>query len=1239
VAKTHSLTYIVHLSDQTLVTTLAARYPQGVVRAPYNPVGPGGMAVEAANLLIAAGVSVTSPLPLLEVGAAFHTNALTSPYFDASNAFPRDVATFTKSSGWWIFGSSTTFHWVAYFSYSPLAGAQPPVDQSGGTGTPDIPDTIEQALIPQRSYFDGIELPSLTEGNATGGLPYHTPAGAVLFEGTGFAMRQTGTTTNSRSYAPVNLTKVWSRFRLKVRRFGTGQSGVYRLETQSTSSAGLRVYLTATGQFALFTADASTETLVTVAGQVALNERVRIDAFAYCGPNAGGTVPEMELYFCVNGELLFHTTLLPGGLVANAKFASIFVGHVPSTASLAEIDFDDWRDAALPQDKDFRTAAYDNAHTYSAGDLVLWASPNTMPVTKNDIFRTQWHKPVLGFEIFKSVAGGLGVAPRTGIQMNAGWTRLVDSADFLLGSRLVLARPQSVVSMTNWAPAHVGMLALPQINDDTTVNGVSSTTALSEIQLKTNALTRIGGIPGCQGWAGFLVAVRSLRGTTSGQLGYKIGAAARVMTVITEAGAIGPNRVLYTPSTLTAPEALADLEVHYQKGNDVTTGRVTLLCAVVEALGLFAPEDRAKAWTADDADTVNHGSWGVDADLDVPVQPLGLHNAPFYDTPWQRAALPPIGPVMIVGGTYVGNGVGQDLAFKVPPALLWIRPTTLTNPGSKWWPSIAQMGGTYRNQRSLGYVTIPTVFKDDTFVPASADADQQMRFLVRLAGADAGVNQNAITYQYIAFCDPAARFCLSGAVSHVNDASRVPVTDALERSGFTPEFGLFHRGQAGTSSTDDLWAKGTGHTTDLASNLPSTAAAAAAITYGAGQLTFNTGFLQSISSSDFYSFVLFRREDGNADPNAPKLMAMGDYLGDGSASRSVSTGRITGLRPIFLLVVPQNASAAVMRDPSHTGTTSQNISGTSNASTGITGGAVDGFSVGSTLNANGVTYSWFMLLGGATACNNGFGCNGEYTPVTTDTPVDPTFPAAPDPDDPFPPTEPTPTPEPTPDTGPEPDLATACVAYTQKIVNQALSEVGVTRQITDLVAENSQEAATSRLHIKDDIDEVLRRFAWPFAKRYATLVVVAGTTTTPVNPDWQYSYRAPADMVEARRITSQVGTKRQYDPNPIAFERGQDATGELIYTDAEAVQSGVPVVLEYTARVTCPASQGDALFREAVKWKHAASLAPGLSKDAQKAQYCEAKFRDVLETARVRWGNEQQSQKPDNGDPDWIRGR
>jgi hypothetical protein len=354
-----------------------------------------------------------------------------------------------------------------------------------------------------------------------------------------------------------------------------------------------------------------------------------------------------------------------------------------------------------------------------------------------------------------------------------------------------------------------------------------------------------------------------------------------------------------------------------------------------------------------------------------------------------------------------------------------------------------------------------------------------------------------------------------------------------------------------------------------------------------------------------------------------------------------------GQRPAWAMVVPHNG-AAFIRDVSHTGTNSLQFPTTNNAATGITGGGPDSLSVGSALNTNGIIYDVFVFPGSTTAGNGGFSINGEFIVVAPDSPTggdvlggglwDGT---PPDPE--LNPDEPdsgggTPDIPDLPDGVPGTDFGTSCVDSTTFLINQALSLIGVSKQIGDITTELSKEATTARLHWIDDVGATLRAFPWNFATRYARLVLVGGTSTVPVNNDWQYSYRMPSDAVFSRRITNPSMVQRRYDETPVDFRVGSDSTGGLIYTNQSPTDDNdLTPELEYTVRTDCAALNGDHIFRRALVWRHAASLAPALAKDEKKQQFCLAMFARTIGEAETAGANEEQ--KDPEGDAPWTTGR
>src|SRR5262245_32880047 len=72
------------------------------------------------------------PFPIFEVGDPIVPTAggyITSPWFVPGNGFPRDVDSFQKSSGWWIFGDTKSFYWGGSVKLAPSAAGAPAVDE------------------------------------------------------------------------------------------------------------------------------------------------------------------------------------------------------------------------------------------------------------------------------------------------------------------------------------------------------------------------------------------------------------------------------------------------------------------------------------------------------------------------------------------------------------------------------------------------------------------------------------------------------------------------------------------------------------------------------------------------------------------------------------------------------------------------------------------------------------------------------------------------------------------------------------------------------------------------------------------------------------------------------------------------------------------------------------------------------------------------------------------------------
>jgi hypothetical protein len=1261
-AKTQYLTYYVHLDDEDAVNALNAAHPDGVNRAPYNPVGPSGMAVEAA---IAAGLYPPTVLDVLDVGDAFTTNSLTSEWFTTSSTFPKDVAVFTISSGWWIFGSSTKFYWIAKFVYSPAPDGAP-ADVGDDSTTP--------APMPVRYFVDGFEILTDGEGsvNASSG---RSRAGSTTKEGCGFLYANASGAALTRFHQfPSSPARkfVWNRVYVVAKRFGSVSTEIMRITNAATSSSGHRLHVTADGKIAMYTSDGTTVSLVSVTdGQLVIGQRHRLDVMTFIGDN-NATSPASPAvvaitYIWLDGVLVGNCVTLPGGTAANGRVTDISLGSSVATNSGIEIAFDDWRCTDVPDDK--KIIALDGVvPDVSFGSV--YPGLTYPDITAGDLFTLDLSSvrpagvelPDVGYEVFKALntlAGGTPHYPRdpvTGAMDTVNWIRLTDSVDYLQGSRVVLLNNVSG-DLGAYTPADYRIVGCPQTKLSSS-NGLVSTTSGDILKIVTDAVRRLNNVRGAQGWGAVNIGLLSAKQSTKadGSIGYKIGSESAVYTAISSESTSGAwTNVLYQPTLPQAPEAFTDVEAHYEKGADTGSSHVRALLATVDVIGIFDACDIPP-----------------DSGLTAPPTPRGLHNAPYYDTAWFRSPDRPLAPLVIKAGTYTGNGTGQDLTFPAPVHLLLIRPTSGDAGGARFFSSGVnimrsnELGGAF--DFGIAYPRL-----DPSFTPGDPADDQQQQFIFPIAGIDTQLNANTVVYEYIAVMDPGNRFLLCGAGYHQAYTGFASIVEALEDPDFLPLFGIFWRQDISTTSTDELWIKGPGHATASAQKSSGTSVVASAITFNEGSLTLGTGFVDS-TQREGTIYALMRRDDGSGDPAVAKVFAMGSYVGDGASSRTITLAPSSGLRPLYAIVKPDNA-VAIHRDPSHTGTTSSDTIGTSNASTGITAGAIDGFSVGSVLNSSGHTYNYFVILGDSAAGNGGWSGNGTFTPIATSGPATPHLtddsatttvntavtidvlsndigdglsldsvgaPAhgaavanfdgsityTPDTDfvgtDTFTYAAKFTGQSETADAtvtvtvttggsggggtgGPGGGGAIGCAAASTIVCNIALSRLGVNRQLTDVTTDTTIEATLARLHYAADGDTVLAAFPWEFARRYVALAVVDGTLSDPVNPDWTFSYRRPTDCVFERRIVGDRGTA--INPTPPPFALSGDTDGELILTNVDAA------VLEYTARPVCPASAGDPLFIEAFAWKLAASLAPALTRIPNKAEECLQAFQTTVARA------------------------
>lgn len=132
------------------------------------------------------------------------------------------------------------------------------------------------------------------------------------------------------------------------------------------------------------------------------------------------------------------------------------------------------------------------------------------------------------------------------------------------------------------------------------------------------------------------------------------------------------------------------------------------------------------------------------------------------------------------------------------------------------------------------------------------------------------------------------------------------------------------------------------------------------------------------------------------------------------------------------------------------------------------------------------------------------------------------------------------------------------------IANMALSHLGVSKVISDLATERSNEAAAMRTFYDLARREMLRIRWWPFSKKIATLALVTDFSQTPASTtiyEWVYAYRYPSDCIDFRRILSGVLHGSDNRQTRIPFTLGVDDQAKLVFSDMTYAQG------EYTMDV------------------------------------------------------------------------
>lgn len=187
------------------------------------------------------------------------------------------------------------------------------------------------------------------------------------------------------------------------------------------------------------------------------------------------------------------------------------------------------------------------------------------------------------------------------------------------------------------------------------------------------------------------------------------------------------------------------------------------------------------------------------------------------------------------------------------------------------------------------------------------------------------------------------------------------------------------------------------------------------------------------------------------------------------------------------------------------------------------------------------------------------------------------------------------------------------------ICNKALHFIGIGEEIAS-INERSPEAEACLLFYDDELEELLREWPWPFARRQVNPGLVNDDETVAYNPEFFFAYRYPPEAVFIRKIVS--GTVPDTEASLIRYQIGGDDEGKLILTNE------ANITIEYTKRVT-DASQFPSDFATALSARIGSKIAPRLSEDPMKAgQVCAMLYKESLSKARAVAAQEESEGPP-----------
>lgn len=543
-------------------------------------------------------------------------------------------------------------------------------------------------------------------------------------------------------------------------------------------------------------------------------------------------------------------------------------------------------------------------HSRSTIGNIGGAQDDEIEIDFDDWSNMDWPTDGMGSLSLESVdwfVGSHGYKHRSILVSAANWTGNTETVN--QGNSPINSVPTNLISTTSGARIE----GLTDLGDIETLNG-QNTTGISFGQISA------------------IIGQYSIS-STDGRLGYRIAGGAAILILIDEIATFFTTAVAYLPSGLLLPVEITPFSVVREKSLDVNSVTNNSLVSISENLGIWGPEDVI----------------GVDSE-DWPNRDM-LHNCRYGNTSWGSIGSIPLSPVIAIGDTYIGNGTIQSIPLPAPCHFLWIV-NTITGIGVRAFG--AGINGCTNNIAIVNSGL--RIFADETG-----------QFFFTIHGNNANLNQNGITYQYIAFCDPGMRFNLCGAYLHSSTGIE-PKTNTLVSENFLAQAAFIQRESVVAIDNGIGLSYGLGGIGTLLSGTvlnPWADFVAGAIN------TYNN--VHNTASSQF-NYSLWRTVENCIGT----MCQIFSYVGDGTVSRVINSSPLSGRFPLFAMVVPRTNAIGAFRTPFETGSNSIRNNGTGGIfSTGITAGGIDTITVGTALNTNGITYDCFVIPGSDTSWQNG----------------------------------------------------------------------------------------------------------------------------------------------------------------------------------------------------------------------------------------------------------------------------